>query len=373
MTFPPGGEFTPTDYGVSKGGAIPGMRQRTQANVETQLKSTVGDGRWGQIDGGIFAIIAAAIGAILGGFGTVLEAIFGTVDNSYIEAMPIINDHSQQLADLESAFQQLILQGNALVFTDGELYVPSEGVLSLDVILVGAGAGGGGGRGDVIPVSRAGGGGGGGGGEVHVNIPASLLPTNPDGTFQPIAIGIGAFGAGGAPATNTNAAPGHGGGNTTFGSWLTAGGGQGGTGATESTGGIGGLGGAGMIPGGAGGRGAGGGAGSPGVTGGNSTSAFDLHGGGGGGGGGGGNAVAGNGVGTAGGIGGISPGGQPGGEAGTEPSEVVATGAGGGGGGNSTQQGGAGGYPGGGGGGGGENARGGDGANGIAYVIERFT
>lgn len=373
MTFPPGGEFTPTDYGVSKGGAIPGMRQRTQANVETQLKSTVGDGRWGQIDGGIFAIIAAAISAILGGFGTVLEAIFGTVDNSYIEAMPIINDHSQQLADLESAFQQLILQGNALVFTDGELYVPSEGVLSLDVILVGAGAGGGGGRGDAVPVSRAGGGGGGGGGEVHVNIPASLLPTNPDGTFQPIAIGIGAFGAGGAPATNTNAAPGHGGGNTTFGSWLTAGGGQGGTGATESTGGIGGLGGAGMIPGGEGGRGAGGGAGSPGVTGGNSTSAFDLHGGGGGGGGGGGNAVAGNGVGTAGGIGGISPGGQPGGEAGTEPSEVVATGAGGGGGGNYTQQGGAGGYPGGGGGGGGENARGGDGANGIAYVIERFT
>lgn len=227
MTFPPGGQFTPTDYGVSKGGAIPGMRQRTQANVETQLKSTVGDGRWGQIDGGIFAIIAAAIGAILGGFGTVLEAIFGTVNDDYVAQLPIITDHTQQLEDLQEQFNQLILQGNAIVFVDADVYVPSPGILSIDVILIGAGAGGGSGRWDLLADSRSGGGGGGGGGEVHVTIPANLLPTDGTGNFVGIPIGIGAGGAGG----QGSASPGHGGGNTTFGTGsylIAAGGGNGG-------------------------------------------------------------------------------------------------------------------------------------------------
>ncbi|WP_328439090.1 hypothetical protein [Nocardia puris] len=387
MTFPPGAGFDGTEWGVGSSGA-PSMAGRTETAVTDHLKTTMGDGRWGQIEGGIFAIIAAAIAAILGGFATVLDAIFGIVDNQYVSDLPIITDHTQQLADLEAAVQAAILQGDAWVFVDGEVWTPSQGVLFLEVILIAAGAGGGGGRGDALPGQRSGGAGGGGGGEVHyLRLPASLLPKDGSGAFLPLEIGIGAGGAGGAARTGSDGFGGQGGGNTTFGplgqpAWLTAGGGNGGGGGLG--GGIGGgggagrgshpgLGGVGMIPGGDGGAGGGGDADlAMGSHGGGSYASHDLYGGGGGGGGGGGNNIGGNSVGGFGGQGGISPGGITG-QPGTSPSAVVATGGGGGGGGSAVQAGAAGGYPAGGGGGGSENASGGAGANGIAYIIERFS
>lgn len=271
---------------------------------------------------------------------------------------------------LQTRFQQILLQGNATVLTASDNYMPTKGILSLDVILIGGGAGGAGGRWDVIAGSRGSGGGGGGGGEVHTNIPASLLPVDSNGDFLPIPITVGVGGAGGAPGGSS----GLNGTNTSFGSWLMAGGGLGGL-FQFGMAGPGGAGGTGMIPGGAGGKSGAAGVGEPDPAprpGGNSISAYALYGGGGGGGG-----AAGftGGLGAPGGQGGISQGGAAG-HAGSPPSAIVATGGGGGGGGiTGSDPGGPGAFPAGGGGGGGGNgtsaAQGAHGAGGIVFLIER--
>ncbi|MGY2036631.1 hypothetical protein ACW9HF_15220 [Nocardia gipuzkoensis] len=382
MTFPPGAPYDGTAYGISASGAIPGMSGRTQDAITEQLKSTVGDGRWGQIEGGILSIIAAAIAAILGGFGTVIDAIFGTVNNDFVADLPIINDHSQSITVLQAQIEQMILQGLAIKFVSNGTYYPNPELLSVEIIVIGAGAGGASGRWDIIPDNRRGGGGGGGGGEVHLSIPASLLPVDGSGNFLPIPITIGAGGAGGTGSPS----PGVGGGNTSFGSYVLGGGGQGGTGGGVNVNGVGGQGGAGMIPGGNGGNGGGfTGAGTtqvPPTTGTHSTSFYDLHGGGGGGGGGGGIGNSSGAIpGAGGGIGGASAGGASNGAAGTAPSAIVATGGGGGAGSNAESgvTGGAGAFPAGGGGGGGggsgpgNNGIGGQGGNGILFVIERLS
>ncbi len=326
--------------------------------------------------------LALIVQSILGGFASLAAAIGDLVDNDYIAALPIINDHSRELADIRELVEQRILQGEALIVYDNELYFPPRELVSLDVILIAAGAGGAAGKWDLITDNRRGGAGGGGGGEIHLSIPAAMLPKDANGEYLPIQIGIGAGGSGGVGSE----APGQGGGDCDFGGMLAAGGGVGGTSGGLNVNGVGGLGGSGMIPGGRGGNG--GGFVTLGLepvlptTGGNSTSPYELYGGGGGGGGGGG--VAWNspaGVGASGGIGGISRGGASNGAAGDEPSDIVATGAGGGAGSNSESNvdGGAGGFPGGGGGGGngGSNATnngdGGDGGNAVAYLLERFS
>lgn len=376
MSFPHGAPYEGTDYGASADGSIPGMPDRTEAAVTEQLKAGVGDGHWGGLGGGLIAMIlsfiAGAITAILGGFATVLDAISNTVNDDYVAQLPIITDHSQQLADLQDQFNQLILQGNAIVFPDADVYIPTPGILSIDVILIGAGAGGASGRWDILADQRSGGGGGGGGGEVHLNIPANLLPKDGSGNFVGIPIGIGTGGTRGVGSGS----PGQGGGNTTFGTGeylISAGGGNGGAVLATNAGSPGGAGGVGMVQGGAGGRGAAGNGGVSATEGGFSTSSYDLNGGGGGGGGGGTPIWAG----MSGGSGGISKGGATN-QNGTEPSAIVATGGGGGGGASGdTFTGGYGAYPAGGGGGGyggvSTSNSGGNGGHGIAYVIERFT
>lgn len=372
MTFPGGaGGFNPGNYGLSANGSIPGMEARDQAAVTDQISSEAMEGSsWnglgGMLIGMILSLIAGGIGAVLNGFGSVLDAIFGTVNDNYVAAMPTINDHTNSITALEAAFDALILQGNATVYTSNNTYTPSDGIVSVEVIIIGAGAGGAAGRWDLVGANRYAGGGGGGGGEVHTVIPAAMFPQT-GGHYDPIAITIGAGGSGGV----TDAAAGGGGGNTSFGSYLTAGGGQGGWANNIGNSG-GGLGGAGMIPGGKG-------ADTPttGVRGGDSLSAYSLNGGGGGGGPG---LYEGADVNTApqsGGIGGISPGGLPG-QPGQAPSSVVATGGGGGGGALTvTSSGGAGAIPAGGGGGGsgslaGPRGNGGNGARGVLFVIERM-
>lgn len=310
---------------------------------------------------------AAIVSSVLGGFVDIADAIFSSVDDAYIAQLPIINDHTAQLADLTSAIDRIILQGDALVIIDNELYQPPEGLIGLDLILIGAGAGGGSGRWD-LTASRWGGGGGSGGGEVHCHIPASLLPRS-GGAFLPIAITIGAGGAGGVGSEN----PGVGGGNTTFGVWLTAGGGVGGRSGSSAIV-LPSVGGAGMIPGGSGGGLLSGTTTM--VAPGNSVSPYDLHGGGGGGGMGGNGSAGGSAYAQQGGQGGITPGGLPS-YNGQAPSLVVATGGSGGGGAPSDAwHGGGGGYPGGGGGGGYGGVTtlspGGPGADGICFLIERY-
>ncbi|MEU3011045.1 hypothetical protein [Nocardia asteroides] len=357
------------------------MAELSQAAVTDQISQEAMNGsKWPGLGGGlvglVLSLIAGAIGAILGGFASVVDAIFNTADNAYVAGLPIINDHTQSLADLTEAVEQLILQGNALVYFDNDEYTPNPNVVAVEVILIGAGGGGSSGSHDALISGTRSGGGGGGGGETHVTIPASLLPTNPDGSYKAIQIIIGA-GGNGAPADPQF---GQGGGHTRFGpevgsaaqSWLLGGGGQGGTWANNP---VAALGGAGMIPGGNGDAGMG--PDGSGIGAGNSTSAFSLNGGGGGGGRG---FCAGRGPGSTGGSGGISPGGPaatPVGGTGSSPSEIVATGGGGGGGGGSGNNGGGtGGYPGGGGGGAacqaGGAGHGGVGADGILYIIERM-
>ncbi|MFF0546960.1 hypothetical protein ACFYTF_29400 [Nocardia thailandica] len=381
MTFPVGaGGTNPGNWGVSAGGGIPRMNQLSQGAVTDQIANEALQGSsWGGLGGMlinlVLSLVAGVVGAVLGGFASVLDAIFGTVDDAYIAGMPTINDHTQSITELEQAVEALILQGVAIKFTSNNTYVPSEGIVSVDVILIGAGGGGSSGSYDALIDGTRSGGGGGGGGETHVNVPASLLPTNIDGTYKGIQIIVGAGGAG----ATSDSGVGTGGGHTRFGpevgsiaqSWLLGGGGNGG--AWGNSGPVA-PGGVGMIPGGAGDRGLG--PAGAGVGAGHSTSAYDLHGGGGGGGRGG---AQGRGGGSPGGGGGISPGGAPAtpGAAGESPSTIVATGGGGGGGGASGSAGGGnGGFPAGGGGGSacdtGGATFGGNGANGVVYVIERM-
>ncbi|MEV0357092.1 hypothetical protein AB0H71_13625 [Nocardia sp. NPDC050697] len=377
MTTPNPGGLQPGQWGVTGDGSIPAKSSHTEGNVKTTLQNDFSSNQFSGLGGGLIAMVVSFIGAgiaaILGGFASVLDAINGTVNDSYVAQLPTITDHSQRLADVEEQFYQLVLQGNAIVFIDGDTYIPTPGVLSVDIILIAAGAGGAAGRWDVLADSRSGGGGGGGGGEVHDSIPAALLPVDGSGNFLPIPIEIGTGGTGGTGSGS----PGQGGGNTDFGSgesMLSAIGGNGGAVLATNAGSPGGIGGVGVIAGGAGGRGAAGNGGISATNGGNSSSTEKIAGGGGGGGGGGTpiwSAMLGGG-------GGISPGGSTPGAAGTVPSTLVTTGGGGGAGANSgNARAGNGAKPAGGGGGGyggsGASTNGGHGANGIAFIVERFT
>lgn len=374
MTFPPSAGWNTGEGNASADGSIPGMAGRTQANVTAAKKAQIeANSVWPSLPGmlinTILSLVGGAIAAILGGFASVIDAIFGTVNDDYVRDLPTITDHSNSITEIRAVIESLILQGNALKFTSNNTYTPSPDITSIDVIIIGAGAGGASGRWDVLGSARRAGGGGGGGGEVHAPVPASLLPTDGSGNYLPIAITVGAGGTGGT----ADGQAGVGGGNTSFGPYLTAGGGNGGI-PTNVEGAGGGLGGAGMIT---GGKGAGIGIGQ---NGGNSTSPYDLHGGGGGGGAGllGNSGYPAGGIPSFGGQGGISAGGSPG-QPGQPPSSVVATGGGGGGGSlTDSSSGGAGAYPAGGGGGGGGSlggprGNGGNGGNAVLYVIERVT
>lgn len=343
----------------------------TPEDVEQQVETFFGNPGSKLLDAllGFLSPILQGLTAGLAGAALELANLFSGRWNQVDTQQTVINEHDQSITELQAAFNQLTLQGNAIVFTSNNTYVPTPGVVSVDLILLGAGAGGAGGRWEVLNGGCAGGGGG-GGGEVHVNVPGAFLPKTETGEYAPVAITIGAGGAyGNASPTN-----GTGGGDTDFGGLLTAGGGQGGQVGASGAYGVGGQGGSGMIPGGKGGDGL---KIAPSQHGGNSTSAYDLHGGGGGGGGGSRQAAGGG----TGGTGGISPGGTPGLSPvrdGTPPTSIVATGGGGGAGGDYDLEtlAGPGAVPSGGGGGGyGSSTRsgaGGTGGAGMLFVIERM-
>lgn len=305
-----------------------------------------------QIGGGlltwVMGLVGGAIAGILGGFASVIDAIFGTVNDNYVRDLPIITNHTAQLSEQATAIEQMTARGKAVPFSQSGWYYPPKDLVTLRLIGIGAGAGGAAGQWNLGAGGRFGGGAGGGGGYSEIEIIAALLPKTGD-TFDPIRVDIYLAGNGGSGSE----APGVAGGNIIFGAnlakpYATFQGGVGGMTATNSNGG-GGAGGFGMVPGGTGG----GGARSnldeyPGAPGGSSFASERYMGGGGGGGGGSGfiepAGLGGNGVGTAGGL----PN-QPGGS----PHPAMAIGAGGGGGSNSqSSSGGAGGFPGGGGAGG---------------------
>lgn len=243
MTIPNGpGGATPGPGSITgNDGSVPNQAQQTQDNVIDQKRGEIAENGWGGASGALF-------GGILGGFSGVLGAIFGSVNNNYVRDLAIIQDHSAQLTELRAAFDQLLLQGNAIVYTSNNTYTPAPGITSVDVILIGAGGGGGSGQWNFFGGDRQGGAGGGGGGEIHTTIPASLFPKS-GANYAPVTITMGPGGAGGTAGN-----PGGGGANCSFGGWLTAGGGNGGARGT-TLGAVGGAGGIGMIPGGRGGNG----------------------------------------------------------------------------------------------------------------------
>lgn len=348
------------------------------ATTEGQWKNSIYDQvnfSFGDI--GIFGLLMRVFTA---GFSNVLEAIFGTVDDTYVRDLPIITDHTRTLTEIREIVDQLTLHGNTKVFTSNQVWQPSEGMTSALAIPIGAGGGGGGGYGSVLPGDRRGGGGGQGGGEYHTlpEISGALLPKDGNGKFLPLNVFVGT----GGQAGSSNGGSGTGGGSTWIslpsGVLITAQGGDGGSG--NAVGGF--TGGGGMVPGGRGGDGAnrGGspttGTTGPATAGGTSVTGYGLYGGGGGGGGGGVNiALGGELAAAAGGVGGAGLGGavnQPG----KGPSDAIPTGGGGGGGSTSTSNpGGAGAIGGGGGGGygGGTSSAGGKGGNGILFIVERFS
>lgn len=360
----PGGGVPPG--GVSGSGGMGAHSRTTEGQWRTSIYNQVNYGFGGV---GAFGLLMRVFTA---GFDNVLEAIFGTVDDTYVRDLPTITDHTNQITEIQAIIDTLTLHGNTKVFTSNQTWNPSPGLVSALAIVIGAGGGGGAGRWDLVPGNRRGGGGGQGAGEYHTlpEIPAALLPKDGSGNFLPVSIGVGEGGAGG----NASGGSGIGGGSSNLGTWLTAQGGDGGSG--DGVGGF--TGGGGMVPGGRGGDGANRGGNSAHATAaGSSVTGYGLYGGGGGGGGGGVD-FAGSGqlAATAGGVGGAGLGGavnQPG----TAPSALLPTGGGGGGGSTSASTtAGAGAIAGGGGGGygGGLNAwsRGGKGGNGIVFIVEKF-
>ena len=116
------------------------------------------------------------------------------------------------------------------VYTSSGTWSKPSGVTFVQVQIWGGGGGGGAGG---VGTSVAGGGGGGGGGCNTYIFPASVLPSS-------VTVTIGAGGAGAAAQSTGGGAVGSNGGNTTFGTYLTAVGGSGGTIATYQAGGAGG-------------------------------------------------------------------------------------------------------------------------------------
>lgn len=125
------------------------------------------------------------------------------------------------------------------IFTASGTYTPTSGMLYADVIAVGGGGGGGGCSTTTSTEASAAGGGGGGASTRKIFTAAQI------GASQTVTIGSGGAGGVGSGANGTS------GGNTTFGSLLTATGGSYGTGGTSSNSSTG-------SPGGAGGTGSGG-------------------------------------------------------------------------------------------------------------------
>lgn len=283
-------------------------------------------------------------------------------------AMFAAKTHAHAISDVAGLADALAASRPALIerFETSGTWQKRDGLVAAYVVAIGGGGGGGSGV-SITDNStyQYGGGGGGGGGYTAVMLQAAMLNATE-------AVQIGAGGIGAAP-TGASGQPGGGGGATSFGDRIRAGGGSGGSAGVVNggTGIVAVLGGGGTF-----GGGAGGGVGS-------GSSGFFIPGGSPNGHGAGGGGPGGSRGDASGGLGGICAA-----HGGTSPTAAAGLtvpswrhGGGGGAGGGASQPGFAGGGPGGGGGGGGagapgvnnnQGARGGDGARGALFILNLF-
>ncbi|MFC9436921.1 hypothetical protein [Nocardia sp. NPDC057030] len=109
MTNPGGPSgLEPGQWGVTgKDGSITAKTGHTQANVTQTLQDQFTSDRFSSLNGGLVAMIisfiVSAIAGILGGFATVIEAIFGIVDNGYVQAMPVVQAQAGSISATKAA------------------------------------------------------------------------------------------------------------------------------------------------------------------------------------------------------------------------------------------------------------------------------
>lgn len=113
------------------------------------------------------------------------------------------------------------------IFDTNGTWTKPSGALMVEVIAIGAGGGGGSGRKGATSTDATGGSGGGGGALSRTLLPASLL-----GSTETVVRGTGGTGGSAVSANSTNGNDGADGGTSTFGNWLSAGGGRRGIGGT---------------------------------------------------------------------------------------------------------------------------------------------
>lgn len=108
MTTPDPGGLTPGQYGVTgTDGSVPAKADQNQGAVQTTLQDGFTSDQFGGLGGGLISLvlsfIGGAIGAILGGFATVIEAIFGIVNNGYIANMPVVQEQAGAITSTAAA------------------------------------------------------------------------------------------------------------------------------------------------------------------------------------------------------------------------------------------------------------------------------
>lgn len=225
MTMPNGYAGVDNDYyGVSNGGSVPGMANRTQANTEVQLKQKVGQSPgWGGASGTFFGGILSGFGSIGGMVSQLFAGISGLSGGSILDLIgSIVGIKSQaqlakQAADQAAAQAQgaltaaqaadrkvtaLFQGGVRTVYTSNTTWTKKPGLTRLVVLVYGGGR-----RGNNAGAVGIGYPGGQGGGFITAEFIGDALDALPNSV--PITIGSGSTN----PATSSP---------TTFGTFVVS-------------------------------------------------------------------------------------------------------------------------------------------------------
>lgn len=109
MTNPGGSSgLTPGQWGVTgTDGSVPAKATHNQSTIQTNLQDSFSSTQFSGLGGGLIGLVVSfitgAIAGILGGFVSVIEAIFGIVDNGYVAAMPVVQAQAGSIASTASA------------------------------------------------------------------------------------------------------------------------------------------------------------------------------------------------------------------------------------------------------------------------------